>query len=54
MLLGVTVDASILTWQQQVQQLITECYHRVDILKVLSSNTWAGYKVLHIFYIGYI
>ena len=54
-LLEVNLDMPFLTWHQHIQDIISDGYRRVNLMKALSSTfLGASSKILRLFYVAYI
>ena len=54
-LLGVVFDSPKLDWKPHIKELQTDCSHRINIMKAISSTTYgASYDVLRMFYVAYV
>ena len=54
-ILGITLDAPLLTFKHHIELLCIDVRRRIDIMKCLSSTNWgASQKILRMFYISYV
>ena len=53
--LGLTLDAPLLSWKNHIQNLITSCSRKTNVMRALTNTTWgANRRTLLSFYNSYI